>query len=527
MRTTEAAPRIRLVHIITLLMLISISIISIIQIAASFKAERDSLYETTLELNYESAKKMSVTMNSLFKAMENSLKVTSEHLGRSEQIQDSIQAQLDLVTGSSNYFNSQLVSDANGNVLAVSPVSVGLTSKKLTSKAVLDAIEQRKPAISAPYESVTNRLIVLMTTPIFNSAGGYLGSLGGTIYLRENNVLNDIFGSNSYSSSGSYIYVVDGAGNLIYHPDHNRLGENVSANPGVAKLISGQSGKEKGVNTLGVPMLAGYSYVPANGWGIVVQSPLEEINEKSMGLIQNAILYSFPFLLLILLITAWLAKKLTLPLARLAATANKILNGKQIADLPKVRTNTYEAYHLYKTMLITIDALQKKANQYELEAQTDNLTGLANRRSMETQMLDWLEEGLDFSLIVLDIDHFKVINDTHGHLVGDTVLKYLGKLLLAMASENEYYYRFGGEEFVVLLPHVTRDDAYLYAEKIRNKLEMTISPIGQPITVSLGVSSFPTDGMTALEVLEHADQALYFAKGKGRNCTVVYDPKYT
>ncbi|MCY9668906.1 sensor domain-containing diguanylate cyclase [Paenibacillus alginolyticus] len=527
MRTTEAAPRIRLVHIITLLMLISISIISIIQIAASFKAERDSLYETTLELNYESAKKMSVTMNSLFKAMENSLKVTSEHLGRSEQIQDSIQAQLDLVTGSSNYFNSQLVSDANGNVLAVSPVSVGLTSKKLTSKAVLDAIEQRKPAISAPYESVTNRLIVLMTTPIFNSAGGYLGSLGGTIYLRENNVLNDIFGSNSYSSSGSYIYVVDGAGNLIYHPDHNRLGENVSANPGVAKLISGQSGKEKGVNTLGVPMLAGYSYVPANGWGIVVQSPLEEINEKSMGLIQNAILYSFPFLLLILLITAWLAKKLTLPLARLAATANKILNGKQIADLPKVRTNTYEAYHLYKTMLITIDALQKKANQYELEAQTDNLTGLANRRSMETQMLDWLEEGLDFSLIVLDTDHFKVINDTHGHLVGDTVLKYLGKLLLAMASENEYYYRFGGEEFVVLLPHVTKDDAYLYAEKIRNKLEMTISPIGQPITVSLGVSSFPTDGMTALEVLEHADQALYFAKGKGRNCTVVYDPKYT
>ncbi|NRF93097.1 GGDEF domain-containing protein [Paenibacillus frigoriresistens] len=527
MRTTEAAPRIRLVHIITLLMLISISIISIIQIAASFKAERDSLYETTLELNYESAKKMSVTMNSLFKAMENSLKVTSEHLGRSEQIQDSIQAQLDLVTGSSNYFNSLLVSDANGNVLAVSPVSVGLTSKKLTSKAVLDAIEQRKPAISAPYESVTNRLIVLMTTPIFNSAGRYLGSLGGTIYLRENNVLNDIFGSNSYSSSGSYIYVVDGAGNLIYHPDHNRLGENVSANPVLAKLISGQSGKEKVVNTLGVPMLAGYSYVPANGWGIVVQSPLEEINEKSMGLIQNAILYSFPFLLLILLITAWLAKKLTLPLARLAATANKILNGKQIADLPKVRTNTYEAYHLYKTMLITIDALQKKANQYELEAQTDNLTGLANRRSMETQMLDLLEKGLDFSLIVLDIDHFKVINDTHGHLVGDTVLKYLGKLLLAMASENEYYYRFGGEEFVVLLPHVTRDDAYLYAEKIRNKLEMTISPIGQPITVSLGVSSFPTDGMTALEVLEHADQALYFAKGKGRNCTVVYDPKYT
>ncbi|MCY9691820.1 sensor domain-containing diguanylate cyclase [Paenibacillus alginolyticus] len=527
MRTTEAAPRIRLVHIITLLMLISISIISIIQIAASFKAERDSLYETTLELNYESAKKMSVTMNSLFKAMENSLKVTSEHLGRSEQIQDSIQAQLDLVTGSSNYFNSLLVSDANGNVLAVSPVSVGLTSKKLTSKAVLDAIEQRKPAISAPYESITNRLIVLMTTPIFNSADQYLGSLGGTIYLRENNVLNDIFGSNSYSSSGSYIYVVDGAGNLIYHPDHNRLGKNVSANPVVAKLISGQSGKEKVVNTLGVPMLAGYSYVPANGWGIVVQSPLEEINEKSMGLIQNAILYSFPFLLLILLITAWLAKKLTLPLARLAATANKILNGKQVADLPKVRTNTYEAYHLYKTMIITIDALQKKANQYELEAQTDNLTGLANRRSMETQMLDWLEEGLDFSLIVLDIDHFKVINDTHGHLVGDTVLKYLGKLLLAMASENEYYYRFGGEEFVVLLPHVTRDDAYLYAEKIRNKLEMTISPIGQPITVSLGVSSFPTDGMTALEVLEHADQALYFAKGKGRNCTVVYDPKYT
>ncbi|WP_261304559.1 sensor domain-containing diguanylate cyclase [Paenibacillus andongensis] len=527
MRTTDAAPRIRLVHFITLLMLVSILIISIIQIAASFKAQRDSLYETTLELNYESAKKMSVTMNSLFKAMENSLKVTSEHLESSMQTHDSIQAQLDLVTGSSNYFNSQMVNDANGNVLAISPASVGLTSKKLTSKAVLDAIEQRKPTISASFESVTNRLIVLMTNPIFNSAGQYMGSLGGAIYLRENNVLNDIFGSNSYSPSGSYIYVVDGAGNLIYHPEHNRLGQNVSANPVVAKLISGQSGKDKVVNTLGVPMLAGYSYVPANGWGIVVQSPLEEINEKSMGLIQNAILYSLPFLLLILVLTAWLAKKLTLPFSRLAATAYQILNGKQIADLPKVRTNTYEAFHLNKTMLITIDALQKKANQYELEAQTDNLTGLANRRSMETQMLDWLEDGIDFSLIVLDIDHFKIINDTHGHLVGDTVLKYLGKLLLAMASENEHYFRFGGEEFIVLMPRVTKEDAYLYAERIRNKLELTISPVGQPITVSLGVSSFPTDGVTAHEVLEHADQALYFAKGKGRNCTVVYDPKFT
>ncbi|TXK84813.1 sensor domain-containing diguanylate cyclase [Paenibacillus sp. N3.4] len=522
MKTLKSAPRIRLVHFIALLVFVSVMVISTIQIVAAYEAERNSLYETTLERNYDSAQKMGMTMNTLFASMQHSLQVTSDHLVSNMNNRNLLQEQLDMVTSSNNYFNSEFVLDEQAIVQAVSPISVGLVGKKLTSKQALDAQALQQPTISKPYEGSTKRLILLMSHPIFSAAGKYLGYLGGTIYLQESNVLSDIFGSNQVSSSGSYFYVVDGAGNIIYHPAHDRLGQNASTNPIVNKLRNGESGKEKIINTQGVAMLAGYSYVAQNGWGVVVQTPVQEVEEKSIQLIKSVLFYSFPFLLLMLIAAIWLGKKLSEPFASLARTAQSILKGKQVADIPKIKMNNYEAYQLSETILLTIDTLQKRANDYATEAQTDALTGLANRRSRDMLMTGWIEKGTPFSLIALDIDCFKQVNDTYGHDVGDDVLKFLGETLLSLAGEEVFCSRYGGEEFMLLLPHVTKENAYLHAEKVRLKLEATPSPTGKPITVSLGVSSYTAQGMTAHEALSQADQALYTAKGNGRNCTVMY-----
>lgn len=170
----------------------------------------------------------------------------------------------------------------------------------------------------------------------------------------------------------------------------------------------------------------------------------------------------------------------------------------------------------------------------------DKLTGLPNRRAYEEQFeLMWNDaaaEGAPLSAIVLDIDHFKSLNDVCGHVYGDEVLRRVGALLpQALRSTADFVARYGGEEFVVLLPRTERDSAELVAERVRALIEMAGSP-PQPalpqeeclmwVTVSCGASTcYPIAGLKPEELIEQADHALYKAKASGRNC-VCFESSY-
>lgn len=157
---------------------------------------------------------------------------------------------------------------------------------------------------------------------------------------------------------------------------------------------------------------------------------------------------------------------------------------------------------------------------------TDDLTQLHSRR----YFMDALEKEISkakrnksvFSLIMVDVDHFKSINDTFGHLVGDSILKKLSSLLKSRTRKGDITARYGGEEFIVLLPGVNEKRAVSIAEKLRFQIEkcLTIEPENyspQKITISAGVSSFPKFGKTTIELLASVDECLYFAKNTGRN----------
>jgi diguanylate cyclase (GGDEF)-like protein len=160
----------------------------------------------------------------------------------------------------------------------------------------------------------------------------------------------------------------------------------------------------------------------------------------------------------------------------------------------------------------------------------DSLTGLANRHAYDLQFTKmWSEaaksEGC-LSAIVIDIDHFKVTNDTRGHLYGDRVLVRVASLLLqSLRCKDDFAARFGGEEFVVLLPGTAREGAVIVAERIRKLVEVAGSPaLPEPgshprlSTVSCGVATcWPGDSNCQEDLLESADRALYQAKSKGRN----------
>ncbi len=156
----------------------------------------------------------------------------------------------------------------------------------------------------------------------------------------------------------------------------------------------------------------------------------------------------------------------------------------------------------------------------------DELTGLYNRRhlvqQLEAECVDADRHGTPLSVLLLDIDHFKQLNDRNDHLTGDAALRRLAATLLKNTRGIDTVARYGGEEFVVLLPRAHRAGALIVAEKLRRVVEATsfegeeVLP-GRSLTVSAGLATCPEDGVTPKELLERADWALYRAKSQGRN----------
>ena len=176
-----------------------------------------------------------------------------------------------------------------------------------------------------------------------------------------------------------------------------------------------------------------------------------------------------------------------------------------------------------------IVTLRSELDQARREAETDPLTGVANRKALDRALASEVEEsmaeGTPLSVILIDVDHFKEFNDSHGHLVGDEVLKLLARLLKASVKGADTVARFGGEEFAVVLPRTGLDGALAVAERIRTDLStralrsaVTKTAYGA-IAVSIGAAQF-VNGEAAMTLIARADRALYRAKTNGRNQVV-------
>ncbi len=173
----------------------------------------------------------------------------------------------------------------------------------------------------------------------------------------------------------------------------------------------------------------------------------------------------------------------------------------------------------------------ERGHEVTLLSQLDSLTNLYNRRTVNEhleRLLEMSTEADQVSILLLDLDHFKQINDVHGHMVGDNVLRGVGHLLQSTMRKNDLAGRFGGEEFIVVLYRSAYEIGMSVAERIRKKIA-DISVQGSSgqmvkVTASVGVSTFAPFGMTGIDqILSQADQALYKAKDLGRNQVVHYN----
>lgn len=181
----------------------------------------------------------------------------------------------------------------------------------------------------------------------------------------------------------------------------------------------------------------------------------------------------------------------------------------------------------FSVQLIFAMAKAKLYRELDERSRTDGLTGLSRRGPFEERLKEEVARARSFrstfSILMIDIDHFKRLNDGYGHQVGDEVLRTVSQRLREGLYETDVIARYGGEEFVCLLPRSDPSGLRIKAEQIRQRVSAEAFIIGLEavtVTVSIGIAHFPADGNTAESVMAAADRALYAAKDAGRNCVV-------
>lgn len=211
---------------------------------------------------------------------------------------------------------------------------------------------------------------------------------------------------------------------------------------------------------------------------------------------------------------------------------NQSLNGRlmvfrDITERKQVEKRLRYVNDRQQSQLIEIGLLQSKLRE---QAIRDPLTNLFNRRYLE-ETLDHeiaraAREGYSICMMMIDLDHFKRVNDTYGHEAGDNVLKAIAATLSAETRRGDFACRYGGEEFVVVMPNIHKDMAYERAESLRNTLNSLYIPYGiysLTITISMGIACYPSNGLTREAILRAADKAMYAAKEAGRDHILSYD----
>lgn len=201
-----------------------------------------------------------------------------------------------------------------------------------------------------------------------------------------------------------------------------------------------------------------------------------------------------------------------------------------VADVVMETKTMAQNGHLLQQMLTEtkreVENLREDLELSRQQATTDALTGLLNRRAFDEEMLKLTEDANlsheSLSLLMIDIDHFKKINDSHGHLIGDKVIRFVGTQLSKNVKGSDIVARIGGEEYAILLPSTLLDHASIVSESIRKKIEASNlkrmdnnQPIGK-VTISIGATNYRS-GETNEKFLQRADDALYESKERGRN----------
>lgn len=435
------------------------------------------------------------------------------------------QHEVDRLRLQSGIFNSVGVVNAQAALVSTSPYLPALKGVTLHSRANQLALAARSPLISEPFTSVAGNEMILLSQPVLAPDGRYLGYLGGSIYLKKQSMLSDILSLHFYEDNIA-ISVVDNHGRIIFSRDTAQKGSFLPLPPQVqAALRANKSGNYTGLYE-SHKNLVGYASLNQTNWNIFVSTPADTVTRMLWRTVEKISGFVLAILLLIAGGVAILSSYIALPLEQLAGRVRATDGLTSPEKLSTIRAWYQEADMLRDAMENSFRSVSARFATLSDEAMTDPLTGLYNRRGFYEQSVR-VGDAENQYVIAIDIDHFKTINDRFGHDTGDDVLVRIADLLKQTCRDGDIISRFGGEEFIVLLPDSTLNGAMTMAERIRRVMAgATFSRAGH-ITISAGVAGLRECDGDRERLLRMADRALYQAKQLGRNQVVLseYPPE--
>lgn len=371
------------------------------------------------------------------------------------------------------------------------------------------------------WDSTLGKPLMTLGVPISTTDGRFLGALAAKLDLTPVAASLATFAA----EPSGVLYLVTGGGELVVSStgsDRALMSQRIGTRT-LERLTREQRGSVDYANHQGRDVLGSLAPIRRLDWAVLAEIPADEAYAQIARLRTLTFVTVLALLVVIGGLAYLLGLTVVLPLDRLARGARQVAGGDLAVALPVVGGG--EAAYVTEVFNDMVTRLKQGREELERLSRTDGLTGLPNRRhlmeTLEKEARRATRNALPFTLLMIDVDHFKRYNDAFGHLAGDDVLKRLAGVLLAVVRTADYAARYGGEEFTVVLPETPLDGALEVAERIRERMaEEAFGTNGSKVTLSIGLGEFPTDGATPEAVIAGADSALYRAKEHGRNCVV-------
>jgi diguanylate cyclase (GGDEF)-like protein len=341
---------------------------------------------------------------------------------------------------------------------------------------------------------------------------------------------------------GGHAAIVDQQGNVLAHPDKlwQQESKNISAISVVQNMMMGGSGVMAFYSpAVKADMIAGYTVVPSTGWGVMIPQPKSELlarADEQAGIILTLAISAF---IVCVVISWWISGLITRPIALLIDTTNGLTSAPNtLKKLSLSRLTTKEFVQLFESFNHMSEEIKK--SRYELErrvadrtadlaqAQTkamhlanhDMVTGLPNRMAIRDMIQNLLSEKRHFSLLFIDLDGFKLINDNYGHGIGDLLLNEVAKRVSRDLFHGDIIARYGGDEFIVLLPNKDQaQTANFVANKVLDIIKLPYELEGHTLFVGacIGVALCHGDDVDTDSLIHRADIAMYKAKHNGKD----------
>lgn len=517
--TQAGGPRVKILDLRLLILgLVLLAVLATLgnALVTAYRVQRDALIEHALQSNSAYAAKLASSIDEFIRAAQSHLQFSAEQLGRHSGNSEVLHAEARRLQQQDADFNSIAIIDTTSKVLDAYPDTLQINGSTLHSEAVSQALAARQPYVSSAYVSAAGNLVVFVSVPIFDATHRYIGIFGGSIYLQQEGALHTLI-SQHFHHEGTFAFVADRDRQLLYHPERARVGEKLGWSKTVDAALLGHSGAMAVRNYKGIPMLAGYAKVSGPGWAVVAQQP-QEVSLAPLGtLMRDMILGMVPAAIIGTILIGGGALMISRPLRELSRIAGQLAAPQATDNLQQVNAWYREAAAIRQAMLTGVQLLQAKMGRLNRQALTDPLTGLANRRAMDEELRALQLSGRAYSVLSVDIDHFKRVNDTFGHDKGDLAIRQVAQTLMEQSRTADLACRAGGEEFLLILPDTGPDGATLIAQRVRQAVANSEIPVVGHITVSIGVASCDGEAMECEAVLKRADECLYRAKEMGRN----------